>query len=387
MIAFRESHPRLSGRRWVRLASPALAFVLVAGACNGDAEAGRPMRLEVLEGEATLIRDGRQEVIRSHSAVGVGDTIVLRKGLAELRLARGRIFELSNAEVSITGSAGLRLVRGDLLADVTAPARVDAESVEVLARKGAFRINRALATRVGAYEGKVDLRADADELSVPRYRQAIVAGGVLPTVARPLRISAADRWDRRYLQDALDLDARLSNFGRGLEAQLGSASGLPFFQAVAPTGLDVAFVAPFLGGRRSDVLIALMLALEAKRGATLEGRFTRMFELWRDGASWGLVAREFGVEQPNLFTRLLDAIARAGIVFTGGRGPALRRAPSPPPPGRGSPGPSPTDGSTITSKPPSPSPILPQEVCSPAPSEGKGLLNDLIGLVNPSPAC
>lgn len=299
------------------------------------------MSLRVLEGEAQLIRDGQRTAVSSEVDVATGDRILLSDGIAELRLLEGRLFEIEDAEVEITGNSEVMLSSGKLLADLSAAGRVDFEDAVAFADKGSFRVDRGLGTRVGVYSDDVSVAGDGVDLDLPRYREAVVAGGVIPTAPSPLRISSSDRWDRRFLEEALELDARLTNFGRGLEAQLGSLAGLSFFQQVAPGGLGVGFLEPFLSSRRSDLLIGLMIALEAGGPGDLPGTFARIYDLWSRGASWGLIAVEFGAGANGLFSLLLDAIAGAGVsIITAAPPPSGEEGPQPAPtrsPGDGGP--------------------------------------------------
>ncbi|MGH9194619.1 MAG: hypothetical protein ACRD1T_02630, partial [Acidimicrobiia bacterium] len=288
-----------------------------------------------------------------------------RGGLAELRLAPGRVFELSGpsgAEVSVSSTSSLRLQKGSVLAQLTSPGTIDTDGVSAVASKAAFRVDRGLSTRVASYRGKVGLASPGRSLELPRLRQAVVAAGELPGRERPIRINKSDRWDRKYLQAAIDLDSRLANFAQGLEAQLGRSSGPSLFSAVMPATPDLAFLDAYASQRRSDIVIGLIVASEAanNNGGGVGELFGPVFSLWSDGASWGLIAFEYGVGEQKLFAGLLEAVRRAGFRFTasGGLGGPLQQ------PGAGqsgaSPSPSPGGGGGAFPSPsPSPSPVLP----------------------------
>ncbi len=353
-----------------------LAVTLVASGCSfGGNNRGRPMELSVISGSARLTHKGAAKTVSRDTSVSVGDSIVLSSGgIGELRLKKGRIFELDSARVQITSRESLLLSRGKLLADLTEPAKIDAETSSITAKSGTLRVDRFLATRIGTYAGStVRVTNGVSTLTVPRYRQTVVAGGIVPRAAKPLRLEASDRWDQRLLQDVLDLDARLGNFGRGLEAQLGSLTGLNFFGRVLP-GLELTFLDPFLSGRRSDLLIGLVIASggSSSLGASLSDRFDRGYGLWSQGASWGLIAHEFEVEHAGLFAALLAAIERVGIRLLG-TGP---RAPGAGPPGVGS---TPSPGSTASpsGNPTSPTPG-PGRSTAPVPSPVESILPDPI---------
>lgn len=368
----------------------ALLFALSACSLFRD-NSSTPMRIEVVSGSAHISRDGKRLPVKGKTPIEVGDRIVQsRGGVARVNLARGRSFELIGGEARVAAADRLELDGGRLLAGVSAPATVSVDRLRVTSKSGTFRIDRGISTRAAVYEGGVRLILGADRLSLPRLRQAVVTEGVLPGKEKPLRLDTADRWDQRLLQPVLDLDARLANFGRGLEAQLGAGTGVAFFSRMVPGAGNLDFLSPVLSNRRSDVLIGLALASEASRGnaASVGPTFSRAFGLWGEGASWGLIAFEFGVGQSSLFDRLLDSLGRAGI-FTAGRGPALASGLTPafsagPGGGGSSPG-GPGGGGGPGETPPPPPPPPPPIVDLPDPVED--IVDEIIGSlpINPSP--
>lgn len=359
----------LPAPRLVRLGSVLIVLALAAAGCSLGRDS-RPMELEVLEGSARIFRGSESESVKAASTVRAGDRIVLsRGGLAELRLAAGRSFELTGrngVELRISSTSALNLERGSVLAKLSSQATIAAAALSASSSKAAFRIDHALSIRVATYLGKVRLTAPGRSLDLPRLRQVVVAAGELPGRERPIRINKVDRWDRRYLQAAIDLDSRLANFAQGLEAQLGRSSGPALFSAVMPTAGDLSFLNPYSSQRRSDIVIGLVIASEAaaNNGGSVGDVFAPVIGLWSDGASWGLIAFEYGVGEQKLFGGLLEAVRRAGLRlsqgggFGGTSGPLgpLGVGPSPgtsaPSPGAGGPSPRPSPS-------PSPSPILP----------------------------
>jgi hypothetical protein len=384
----------LSMPRSARVLGLALALAILGASCSvGDtALTGKSMTIRMISGSVNLLHGKKSTRVGSSAALSPGDQIVMgRTALAEVRLAKGLVFELSGADALVTGANSLKLTRGALLADVTAPAKVDAESVVVTASRASFRVDRALATRVGVYAGSVVATRMLDKLKIPSLRQTIVAAGILPRAAKPLRISSTDRWDRRFLQEALDLDGRLSNFGRGLEAQLGAGAGLPFFQQIMPLGLDLSFLSSYLTNRRSDLLIGLTLANGlGKNPSTFAANFNQIITLWSDGATWGLIAYEFKVDPTNIFDGLLNAVQKAGLAvgpagFTAGlfgRGRPATAAKA----GNGAGGPS--SSPSLTNKPksspststPPQSPSSPDPVAS-ASSAVNNVISDVLNQV------
>lgn len=362
---------RAPSPKWARVGSVLIITALAAAGCSFGRDS-RPMQLKVLEGSATVVRGSESESVKSESAVRAGDRILLsRGGLAELRLAAGRSFELTGrlgTEVRVSSPSALKLERGSVLAQLSSPATVDTEGLSATSSKSAFRIDHGLSTRVASYQGRVSLTSPGRSLDLPRLRQVVVAAGELPGRERPIRINKADRWDRRYLQSAIDLDSRLANFAQGLEAQLGRSSGPTLFSAVIPSAGDLSFLTAYSSQRRSDIVIGLVIASQAATNnggsvSSVGDVFAPVFSLWSDGASWGLIAFEYGVGEQKLFAGLLEAVRNAGLRFsrTGGLGgsgvPGSAGAGATP-----SPSPSSSPGGPPTPSPgpsPSPSPVLP----------------------------
>jgi hypothetical protein len=169
-------------------------------------------------------------------------------------------------------------------------------------------------------------------LTVEQLKQADLAVGELDRKTVYRTIDPTDRWDLRYLKNAIDVDARLLSLSKGLEAQLGNRNGMEFYRQVLPTNFPVAQIQDKLTESRTDVLVGSLIAYEAAVDeANREQVFADVFQMRRDGASWGLIAHRYGVGQSVLFSLLLETVNRAGIVDQG-RGPALAAAPSTPPP-------------------------------------------------------
>jgi hypothetical protein len=308
-------------------AAAILAVVIfVLPACSVFGRSNRtPMTIKVLSGSATIQRADAVTKVGKEAKLQIGDRIKLsRRGVSQIRLEPGRLFELVGGEVKVKKGDRLQLTSGRLLSSISAPGTVNVGALQINSSVGTFRVDRSLSTRVGVYKGRTELQLGADRLTLPRLRQAVVAEGVLPQREKPLRLSSQDRWDKRFLQSVLDLDDRLANFGRGLEAQLGPGTGVEFFNRVVPGSGDLSFLNDFNSNRRSDVLIGLTVASEAvgNDAAELRPTFQKAFGLWSEGASWGLVSYELGVGQTSLFNRLLQAVGLSGILV-GGQGAAL----------------------------------------------------------------
>jgi hypothetical protein len=210
----------------------------------------------------------------------------------------------------------LQLSAGSVLGTITAPAQIDAPGLTIRSNSGTFRVDSGASDRVGVYAGSANLSLPGGSITVPAFRQAEASNGVLPASPVPLKLTnGGDVWDHRFLQDAIDLDARLANFRGGLDAQLGIASGQAFFRLVLPSMTEVAYVAPYFALPRSDVLIGFVIASAAAAAsrANQQETVSQVMQLWQAGETWGMLAKEYHVSSDQVFAGLVEAIKKVGI--------------------------------------------------------------------------
>jgi hypothetical protein len=369
-----------------------MLVALIGSACRfGHSGSGGSMSLQVSSGIARVTGGASPVTVTGRGRIGLGDHVILGPGgLATLYLSPGVTFQMEAGEVLITASDRVQLVQGNVLAQLTRHGEIDAPGLSVASDAGVFRVDGGPSPRVGVYSGSATMRGTEASLHLTAYEQAVDTMGALPRSPSPLQILATDDvWDHQYLQSAIDLNNRLANFGSGLDAQLGNASGLAFFRIVLPSGTDVSYVVPYLDKSRSDVLIGWVIAADAaaKQHADPGQTFTAVMSLWEAGESWGLLAMQLGVSADEVFAGLLNAVREVGISVTspvpkipplpvGTSEPPVEPTPVKPPlvqalP-RVSPSPSPS---------PSPTPLL-SGVVDPV----TALLNEVTNLLLPSPS-
>ncbi|MGI8426147.1 MAG: hypothetical protein ACR2FO_03690 [Actinomycetota bacterium] len=375
-----------------------VAVTLVASGCSvadrkKDRQAGA-LRIVVDSGSVRLTQNGRSTTVRSTKSAAPGDLLRAGRGTrAHLLIGPGSRLDFAEAELRIVSNSKFRLMSGNVLVQSNRRLEIDAQGVKVESSRGIFRVDKGLATRAGNYSaGRLMVIVGPDRLSVAPYNEAVVAGGVLPKVQEPLRFSADDAWDRRILAPAIDLDSRLTNFARGLEAQLVQSNALDFFGRVAQPGLATDSLIALFGNRRSDLLIGLILASEASALQTLplDQRFSQILAFWTDGATWGLIAQQFEVDPERLFTRLAEAVAKADLQVIG-PGPGLLK-PRPRPTssrlGRGR-GLGPTPSAQASPQPgtagrPGPPALLSPPIVDLVPEGLQGIIDEIYGVVDPS---
>lgn len=267
------------------------------------------------------LKSGQQvRVIDGMATVKFGDD-------RQLQLRRGTEISLS----PVPGGDEVRpsLAKGDLL--VEAPGeRLNVESGDsnVEVSRGVARISRGLTVIVGSYSGTVTVNSAGRQLVVPPLHQATVAAiGLLPSRPSPLSYSPGDVWDERFLGDAIQLGDELAARSRGFTAQLRPGQDLDasFYRALLPAlgaQPEVDAVLPIPDRPAGETLVGLAITAEGSRGSFID-RLRRVFSFHDEGAAWGIVALDQGVNR----VRILGAVDSAI-----GRGPTLAAEEVAPPP-------------------------------------------------------
>jgi hypothetical protein len=329
---------------------PSCALAAVAGvlmlSIAGCSSSSPPAagRLSV-EGEAEVLRPGEDRVeVEGSRDLKIGDRVRIREGSGVIRLSGDRRLELrtgSDLELqSAQAPAKVRptLVGGDLLVVSDGqPFAVGTTGADV-AVQGDARISRGAALLVATYEGTAQLSAGGSTLAVPALRQAsLPATGQFPNAVTPLEYSAGDGWDQRYLSDAIDVSNQLTGRSDGFAAQLGPNEGrsVAFFRDLYPRlAAEPAFTPSLLNPIRSpgETLVGAAITLEGTRGTFAE-RWAAVFAFRDQGAPWGLVVRDQGVDRAAVLRVIEEAASRrpSGLAS----GPAVGTPNSPPTPGAG----------------------------------------------------
>jgi len=328
---------------------PVLLIVLAAsvglGACSrsGTPSAGRL----TVDGQAEISRAGeeRHEVAGARD-LRTGDRVRVLQGTAEIRLPGNRRVELrlgSEVELQPDGSgkgARTALLAGDaLLTSGDSPLLVTLGGPEITVT-GVARASRGLAALVASYQGSTVLRSSGGgrSIDVPALRQgAVPATGAFPAKPSPLEASAADTWDQRFLSDAIELGGQLAARSQGFSAQLGPTDGrsAAYFRSLFPRlAAEPAFEPSLVNPRRppGETLVGASIALQGTRGG-FGDRWAAVFTFHDEGAPWGLVALDQGVNRVPLLETIEGAIGRTPTTFAGeppGGGPVSLPSPSGP---------------------------------------------------------
>lgn len=313
-----------------------------------------------VNGQAEVTRPGEdQREVTGARDLRVGDRVRVRQGTAQIRLADGRSLELrlgSNVELD-AGTGGVPakpvLMDGDFLVTTgEAPFALSTTGADVIVT-GAARVSRGVALLVATYQGSAVLSSGNSNLTVPALRQAAVqAAGPFPTRVVPLEPSPSDAWDQRYLSDAIELGNQLAARSQGFTAQLPATDGhtAAFFKGLFPRlAAEPAFDASLVSASRppGETLVGAAITLEGTRG-TFADRWRAVFGFHDQGAPWGLVALDQGVNRVPLLQTVEDAISNSPATFAQG---SPGTGPSSLTPGTGSPAttvvPPPTTTTTV----------------------------------------
>ena len=376
----------MTRRAGLALAVAALVAVGPIAACTDDDPDEGEAVLEV-DGTATIARqDGGEDTVTDDEAgVATGDTVTLDEGTGRLDLAGDTVLELRAGDdegqdtVVVMGPVPV-LEAGDLL--VTAPdgLEVSAAETRLAIEGGSARLRHTADVEAAAYDTSVQLDSAGQERTVPALREIqIPALGLPPEAPRPLRYDPSDAWDRRFLAEAIDLGERLEALAAGYTQNVDDdeARTPTFYKEVLPGLTDeVEFTIDLLDRDRppGETLVGAAITDLGKRG-TFAQRWASVFTFRDEGAAWGLVALDQGVDRGPLLGAVTDAVDSSPLAL-GPTNPSRR-------PGRGSTTatssvPPTSAPSTPTTRPSSPTTTVP-----PDDEEEDGLLTPLRPLLDP----
>ena len=385
---------------------------VVAGVVAAGVGAGCGQRaLGPEEARLTMTRGAHVRVLevgagwrtaRSGEVLRRGDRVEVRRGIAQLALARERRVELralrdaggsTRADVEIGAVPRLRAGEA-LLVAADVPLSLTASDTHVRLVAGAGRVAQAMGNVVAAsYEGTLTVRSAGHALTVPALRQTtVVVAGLVPGRPSPLRYDARDPFDQRYLGEAIVLGEELSARVRALTANLrlapdeGHSPGfyrelLPRLEREAelpnllteletPTQLDGTQLdgTPLDGRTRlapPEKLVGAAIATQARRGS-FAARWRATFGFRNEGADWGLVALDQRVGRTPLLGEIDVALGRRELTpIASAASPSSPSLPAPPPlapsASAASPTPSPPSPSSppVRTAPPAPPVTLP----------------------------
>jgi hypothetical protein len=277
----------------------------------------------VLPGDAAVTVRRGTPVAAADALLRAGDTLVVDRGVAALRTAAGTIYASAGSAVAITNSAP-RITRGDVLVqgkEITVAMHAASATIN-----GIARVRQGLTSEVDVYRGGGVVNTATETVGVLRLRRAVVSGNgsSLVTIA-PLVINALDKWDRKFLGTAIELDAALSARSRGLTMLVAGDAQSVVDKESAETGFGNLTLLP------SEPVGEMVVAAELAKAAHLgkEGMFSAL-KLRAEGASWGLIAFEQGLHTlPATLAGIENALVPVADAVTGVIPSVVPTAPAP----------------------------------------------------------
>lgn len=394
----------MSRPRALRLLGMLIAAVLslaVVFTLTGTPGASLPDRVATLVLEGTAEIEGgsaARQVDAGEHGIASGDQIEILSGDAVLRLPGDGGLELragpngaSRVEVGtvpvVEGGDVLVLAGEEELV-------VEAGGAQMSLVDGAARISRGTGATFVAYEGRATLISGGRTLEggLPPLRQVVVTGtGMVPLNVSPLRFGEPpDPWDRRFLGEAIDLDAALERRSTGFTTLLRDdfMPDVFFFQAVLPGLLhEPAFDQALLDGQDRPVgetLVGAAVALVGRAG-DFATRWEEAFALRTEGAGWGVIAVDQDAPGTALESALDGAVARSPLLFAPPSSEPVFEPPTvpvrvrpPPPPLPPAP---PVSRPTPSTSVPPPAPVRPPApIVPPAPTDDddEGVLEPVV---------
>jgi hypothetical protein len=376
-------------RRWATAAAAlatvvaALGVAALAGAFSGSGDGAEIARLEV-QGVAHVDRaDGSRQVVTDRLGLRAGDRVRVTDGTAHLRLDDGVAVELRAGSAGLDDSVVLvgeppSLERGGALVTAgTGAGRVESAGTEIEV-SGAAKVTRALGVGVAVYDGLATIDSAGQERVVPALRQLLVpALGRPPRTPLPVEYDAADPWDRRYLAGAMELGEQLEAMARGYTGNLAPGQGTTaaFYAELLPglagqEGYGQSLIDPVRP--TGETLVGAAIADLGVRGSFVE-RWEATFGFRDQGAAWGLVALDQGVNRAPLLSAVELAVQGSPLDF----------AATPPTPG--APLPSETAPTAPPSEPVPPATAPPPTTAPPPPPSPTTTAPSVPGFPEPSP--
>lgn len=316
-------------RPFIRALGLASVLVMLAGllavvASDDDGLPAAGARVTV-DGRATVVHtDGSTDVLSTGDVVRAGEEVRADAGSFTLQLAGGGTLEGragfdDASDTRVVVGERPELVSGELLLLDAADLDVDAAGtvVALTSEDSAARVDRGLAVRAASYRGGLEVDSAGQERAVSALRQIGIASlGRPPGSAEPFRIDEVDPWDRRFLGGAIDLGRRLAAVSASFtrNAPPDASASVTLFETVLPELADEpSFPAKLASVPRApagELFVGAVITTVGDEGSFAD-RWDDVFGFRGDGAAWGLVALDQGLDEGDVLDFVDDALGRS----------------------------------------------------------------------------
>lgn len=320
-----------------------LAGLLVVVAADDDGLPAAGARVTV-DGRATVVHvDGSTDVLSTGDVVRAGEEVRADAGTFALDLADGGTLEGragfdDASDTRVVVGERPELIAGELLLLDAEGLDVDAAGtvVALAGEDAAARVDRGFAVRAASYRGGLEVDSAGQNRAVSALRQIGIASlGRPPGSAEPLRVDEVDPWDRRFLGAAIDLGRRLAavsaSFTRNAPPDASQSAAL--YETVLPVlAGEPSFdskLASLPTAPAGEVFVGAVLTTLGDDGS-FGDRWDEVFAFRSDGAAWGLVALDQGLEDGAVLDAVDDALGRSTTTPEVAVGPPPSVAPTVP---------------------------------------------------------
>lgn len=318
-----------------------LVLCLFAGtACwpfdGGDALAAMTLR-KIDKGRVEIERGAERIPVGEEDVpVEPGDVVRTFKGaLAQVALEGDRLAWVGGTKHLVEGapSGQMKIVdtmtveaqTGTVMAETEEPMEVAFGDAVATAEDATFRIDRRSGSaRAASYSGNVRLSAPGEaNLTLDRLMEVPATAGDLRS-PQPYRLNPEDPFDRRRLEEVIELEGELGQLSAGFATQLGRQKpDLAYFSALAGgKKKKVSVMRPYLKKPAIDLLLGFTVA-DNSQELPFAPALRRAFHYRDEGGSWGIVAAILRAQPRALVADLQDIVVGSRVV-AGGTGNEAR---------------------------------------------------------------
>jgi hypothetical protein len=294
-----------------------LCLALLAGACARSAQGTDAMKVIPLSGGDVFLVDGEDETrIGEAEELTPGDAVrTSAEGRALVQLPDGQGIELAPSSlVRVADEARTELLDGRALLHAPTGVAVSSGPAQIYGSGGDFRVDRYVgALRLGVYTGSATVEGWDGE--VRGLQEAGVSAGIVPEAPRPLQVDVNDRWDARFLGQAIDIGQRLAEIVGALTSQLPPGTEPESVIGALPEAFPAQGASrELVGVSPAEGLVAAILAFQAARSDARSaiGILREIIDLRELGGSWVIVVATWQLVQERLeaLARLTDRVTQ-----------------------------------------------------------------------------